>query len=263
MALVDDLRIAAERWPNVCAPLSEFERLVAARSPGPDHVTDLYLAWAALRGDPAAVHHLGRRVRELCPRALRAAGVREYDAADLEQDLMMSLLTATDARPPILTQYTGRGTLGGWLRACAVRRCLMWRRRKSPNRNVAPIPDQLLDERADPESHSLKARDKEAFTQALSTAFAALDRSNRELLRYYYLDRLDLRQIALIYGVHLTTISRRLDKARSEVFAQTHAALAAEGSAEHIWPLVRSRLEVSLGALLKTLPPSEGTTPRA
>lgn len=252
MASIEDVQRAASQWPDVRASLDAFA-VVVAGDEADEHLADRFLAWAALEGDPDAVHQVCRQVRALSPRGLRAAGATEYDIADLEQDVMASLLTGSPTRPPALAQYSGRGPLGGWLRACVVRRCLIWRRRKSPLRDASELSDRLIGDDIGPERHSLRDEDKRVFAEALANAFAELDASARTLLRYYYMDGLDLAQIGRILDVHPATISRRLNKGRTEILSRTQAALSAFGVAEHVWPLVRSRLEISLGTLLRTL----------
>lgn len=252
MVAMEDVRAAASRWPNVSVSLETFAAWVGSADAN-EHLADQFVAWAALERDPDAVQHVREQVRALCPRGLRAAGADGYDVADLEQDVMTSLLVGVPDRSPALSQYAGRGPLGGWLRACVVRRCLMWRRRKSPLHSVAEISDRLIGEDIDAEVHSLRAEDKRVFAEALAKAFANLDRETRALLRYYYLDGLDLAQLGRLHDVHPATISRRLNKARTEILSRTQGALETFGVAEHVWPLVRSRLEVSLGTLLRTL----------
>lgn len=250
MASFDDLQAVAARWPDINVPLRQFAAKLGEQD---GYLEDLYLAWAALEGDAAAVDELGRQVRALAPKARRASGAVGYELADLEQDIMLDLLTPGRNRGPSLAQYDGRGRLGGWLRACVVRRCLMWRRRKTPLKHSASVSDLLMGHSNDPERESLRAEDKQLFTRAIEAAFSNLPIESRGLLRYYYLDDLGIAEIGRIYGVHESTVSRRLEKARQEIFAGTEKALEAIGAAKHVWPLVRSRLEVSLGTLLRTL----------
>ncbi|MGH1348666.1 MAG: sigma-70 family RNA polymerase sigma factor [Nannocystales bacterium] len=249
---IDDVRAAAARWPDITAPPSAFVVGLREDDAG-EQLADRFLAWAALQGDPDAVHQLCQQVRTLCPRGIRAAGASAYDAGDLEQDVMTSLLIGSATRPPTLTQYDGRGPLGGWLRACVVRRCLMWRRRRSPLREASEVSDRLLGDDIDAELRSLRAEDKRLFADALAKAFADLDGADRTLLRYYYVDGLDLRQIGRILDVHPATISRRLQKGRAEILKRMQSELSEQGAADHVWRNVRSQLEVSLGTLLRTM----------
>lgn len=129
----------------------------------------------------------------------------------------------------------------------------MWRRRKSPLRDASEVSERLLGDEIDAELHSLRAEDKQLFADALATAFAGLDGAVRTLFRYYYVDGLDLAQISRILDVHPATISRRLGRGRAEILNRTQSELAEQGLAENVWRQVRSQLEVSLGALLRTL----------
>ncbi len=241
-------------WPQVQGSETEFAQYVAEQPASVEHLSDVYLAWSALRGQDTAVRELGRWIGELSSRAVRATGVKGYEPSDLEQDLLQIVLVGTAERAARLGQYTGRGPLRAWLRSCAIRECLMRRRRKAADTG-ADVPTHLADLGDDPELGTLKARHREAFTKALGDAFAGLDSSTRTLLRYYYLDQLDQQQIAAIYQVHHATISRRLDKARDSVLESARLVLTARGTPAQVWALVQSRLDVSLQSLLRSMPP--------
>lgn len=241
-------------WPAIGEPEAAFASFIADQEIPAEHLSDVYLAWAAVRGDDAAVREVSRWVTALAGRAVRATGVQGYEPRDLEQDLLQLLLVGTAERDARLKQYAGKGPLRAWLRSCAIRECLTRRRRKTALAN-ADVPAQLADLRDDPELGSLKAADREAFAKALGDAFGALDSSTRTLLRYYYLDELDQRQIALIYQVHHATISRRLDKARESIQESARLVLSTRGTPAQVWSLVRSRLDVSLQSLLQTIAP--------
>lgn len=251
----DSLAAAVAVWPGLALSASEFAAGLSDEARQSEHLADVYLARAALDADEAAMREVRALVRDLAPKAVRATGVRGYEAGDLEQDLMQLLLVGTLAKQARLRQYEGRGPLGAWLRSCAIRECLMRRRKRSADEPATDVPVALADASDDPELQALKGRDRDAFSEAIASAFASLDSATRTLLRYYYLDRLDQRQIAAIYQVHDATISRRLDKARAEVLEHARTSLLAQGTPTEVWALVRSRLDVSLGALLRTQAP--------
>lgn len=259
MAALDDALISAAvaAWPAVELSESEFAEALDEETRRSEHLADIYLARAAERRDEAAIVELRATIRDLVPKAIRATGVRGYDAGDLEQDLLQILVLGTEVRAPRLHKYAGRGPLGAWLRSCAIRECLMRRRQKSANEPGADVPVALADAADDPELRALKSRDLDAFSESISSAFASLDSSTRTLLRYYYVDQLDQRQIATIYQVHDTTISRRLEKARAQILEHARVNLAARGTPTEVWSLVQSRLGVSLGVLLRTQAPSD------
>ncbi len=248
----DRIRQAVSSWPRVDLSEADFAGQLEEPLSSAAHLADLYLARAALRGDQVAVREIGSWVHELCPRAIRATGVHGYDAGDLEQDLLQQLVVGSAARPAKLDKYSGSGPLRAWLRSCAIRQCLMRRRSTLPDAPAADVPANLADPADDPELRVLKAHDREAFSTALAAAFTALDPATRTLLRYYYVDRLDQKQIAAVHQVHVATISRRLDKARAQILDAIRAALEARGTPTRVWTLVRSRLDVSLRSLLRT-----------
>lgn len=254
----DDIERAVAMWPQVSASIDDFSAWVQEHAPEPDHLGDVFLAWAAVSRDEHAVSEVDSWVREVATRAVSVTGVRNYEPSDLEQDLLQLLIVGTVTRPPRLSSYGGRGPLKAWVRSCALRECLMRRRRASVSEEVVAVSAQLTAEDDDPELRALKARDRHAFGDALADAFRQLESSTRTLLRYYYVDGLDQQQIALIYGVHHATISRRLDRARDSIRQYTRETLSSAGHGPAVWGLVQSQLHVSLRSLLRSTAVDEG-----
>src|SRR5688572_9326294 len=83
----------------------------------PEHMSDLRLAWAAGRGQPAALRAFERLV---APDVEAAA--RRVNAAldDVAQALRVRLLVAENGRTRI-DEYLGRGPLRGWVGVAALR----------------------------------------------------------------------------------------------------------------------------------------------
>ncbi|HEY0384514.1 MAG TPA: sigma-70 family RNA polymerase sigma factor, partial [Pyrinomonadaceae bacterium] len=142
-----------------------------------------------------------------------------------------------------IAYYSGRGSLGGWLRA-VVGQLAIDQHRKSA-RLVQTEEDADFDRLArdsqhgdeafsatssapDPE-HALSAnraaRDVEA---ALAQAVAELGAEDRLLIKLYYFDGLRLREAGAVLGVHEATASRRLTRLHGEVRRRVEALLIKE-----------------------------------
>jgi RNA polymerase sigma-70 factor (ECF subfamily) len=100
----------------------------------------------------------------------------------------------------------------------------------------------------------MKGRYAAAFSAALREALACLEPRLRSVLRSTYVDGVSADKLAKLYGVHRVTVARWLGDARLAVAEDTRRRMAvalavpAEES-ESILRLVRSRLDLSLGAL--------------
>lgn len=227
------------------------ERLCAAarRAGGPDggdegaeflaHVRagELCLAMACERGDDDAWRAFEAEYRQGMQAAARALTKDEGEAEELTQSLYGELYGVRlegERRVGKLAHYSGRGSLGGWLRA-VVYQAFIDRKRQSarfeqveeteefdrlaargegPLTSPAPRPDELEEGRL-----------RQATEEAMAQAFAAVEARDRLLLNYYYFDELTLREIGAVMGVHEATISRWLARAQRAVRRKTEEIL--------------------------------------
>ncbi len=213
---------------------------------------ELCLAIACERGDEAAWRDFETAYRQTMNSAARALTRDEAEAEELAQSLFGELYgvrvelsdEGDEQRVSKLAHYSGRGSLGGWLRA-VVYQSFIDRKRQSArfeqvedaaefdrmathavntpalaaqNGNLvsahAKRPDEIEDERL----HRLTEA-------AMTEAFASLEARDRLLLNYYYFDELTLREIGLLMSVHEATISRWLAKAQQTVRKKTEDLL--------------------------------------
>ncbi len=213
---------------------------------------ELCLAIACERGDEAAWRDFETIYRQTMNSAARALTKDEAEAEELAQSLFGELYGVRieindeggEQRLSKLAHYSGRGSLGGWLRA-VVYQSFIDRRRQSArfeqvedasefdrmathavntpalaaqNGNLvsahAKRPDEIEDERL----HRLTEA-------AMTEAFASLEARDRLLLNHYYFDELTLREIGLLMSVHEATISRWLARAQQTVRRKTEDLL--------------------------------------
>ncbi len=202
---------------------------------------ELCLAIACERGDETAWRNFESEYRHSMQAAARALTKDEAEADDLIQFVFGELYGIRmdgEKRLSKLTHYSGRGSLGGWLRA-VVYQCFIDRKRQTARfEQVEEVEefDRLANAASKHVNGSLSApivqpdeiedaRLRRATEEAMTQAFAEIDPRDRLLLNYYYFDDLTLREIGLLMGVHEATISRWLARAQREVKRKTEEIL--------------------------------------
>jgi RNA polymerase sigma-70 factor (ECF subfamily) len=260
---------ATTTWPRVSADASRFfqhvaERVSAAEEPWAAlcrlQVADLYLACACLQRETHALQALEDHYLASLGPALRSIDPSPAFADEVKQILREKLLVPKDSTPPRLASYSGEGPLLAWLRVAGLRVALSLRRGKG---HPASAGDGLLetpDTAPDPEMALVKEKYGAEFRAALEGAFGELSSRASSVLRFYYVDGLRLEQIAVVYGVNPSSVSRWLSAARESLLVETRRRLAERlhlsgAELDSLTGLVQSRLSLSLSAIL---PPSAG-----
>ena len=258
---------AREAWPDL--PL-EPAKLVAhvagcvARSDDPVAaldcilVGDVALAWAAARGDAAAVAAFEEQTMPAVDPALARLDLAAVAVDETKQALRQHLLVG-DARPPALLSYAGRGPLRAWVKVAATRMALKALQR---GKREVPVEERVLGamplETEDPELHYLKEHYRDAFKAAVREAIAALDARQTNLICQHYLDGLTTHQLGALYRVNQSTAARWLERARQAILDTTRRGLMERlqvdrGEYESIMRLLHSHLDVTLRSFLVNL----------
>lgn len=202
---------------------------------------ELCLALGCERGDEAAWEKFDAEYRHSMEAAARGLTKDEAEAEDLAQFVFGELYgvrTEGDRRLSKLAHYSGRGSLGGWLRA-VVYQCFIDRKRQTArfeqveevsefDRLMNEAPAHLNGWRAAPIQPPDEIEDvrlRQATEEAMTQAFAELEPRSRLLLNYYFFDNLTLREIGLLMKVHEATICRWLAKAQREIKRKTEEIL--------------------------------------
>jgi RNA polymerase sigma-70 factor, ECF subfamily len=217
---------------------------------------DVFLACACLAGTPGAAEELQRRHGEHV-RAALAAYVSASDAAELQQQLMKSLVVGSLESPPKLASYGGKAPLERWLRVTAQRAALMWMRSGRAEARARQGAAAEPRSTTHPEVAYMKDRYRVAFEQALEQALGRVSERDRALLRLHVVSGLSVERVGKMFGVSQATASRWLAHAREALLADVKATLQAEFGAESqelasLAGLVASRLDLSLSQLLKS-----------
>jgi RNA polymerase sigma-70 factor (ECF subfamily) len=262
--LLDVLRRARARWPGLQVDDADFIVYLARRLPDDaparasleaTHSDDLYLAFACGRGDNAALRAFDRAF--LGEVGAFVAGVdRSPVFVDEVRQTLRDKLFAGNPGEAKITEYTGRGALGGWVRVAALRIALNMKRgdQRAAAAGKASI-ERELGAGLSPELAYLQEHYREAFAEALRATLADLSDRERTLLRLYHVDGLSLEAMAALYRVHLSTVSRWLTCARAQVADGTARHLrerlgVGRSDVDSIAALVMSQIDVSLTRLL-------------
>jgi RNA polymerase sigma-70 factor (ECF subfamily) len=249
-AMLDEGRKA---WPSVELEREVFEKYLQELPPSSTdrsdlHAADLYLACACSHGDPQALAEFERGYLSAVPAFLARAKPSPTFVDDVMQQLRERLFVEGKVK-----QYSGRGALGGWLRVVAARVAANLRKQEKPHAELTvAIPATA----ADPELRLIQQRYGEQFRVALSESLVTLDAEDRNLLRLFYLDGLNIGRIAVVFQVSRATIGRRMVEVRERLIAETQRLLgvrlkATQAELESLLRVVRSDLAMSLSVILR------------
>lgn len=247
-------------WPELEAdPLDFAEYLGRKAGSGAEgleglRAQDLYLAQALERGEAQAVRCLERLLAQDLPAVIAAIPSLRAHADDLRQILLERLLVPPPERElPRIAEYSGKGSLRGWVRVSLTRIALNLAQR-SPKELELEDDEALFQPEGgapDPELAQLRQLYQADFKTVLKETIGGLTPHERNLLRHRYLDGLQVDNIAAIYGVHRVTAARQLAKARDGLQAGLKARVAerwklSPSEAASLARMMRSELHLSL-----------------
>jgi RNA polymerase sigma-70 factor, ECF subfamily len=239
------------------ASVQEIEAFIDAL-----HANDLCLVIACERGDQTAWGDLVGRYETTVRAAARSAASNEDAAEDLAQSIwaeLHGLRVREDGQPSgKIAYYSGRGSLGGWLRAVG-QLAIDQHRRQS--RLVQTEEDADFDRLAqdaqkgegafnlthaspDPEHAFSERSAAHDVEDALAEAMRELAPEDRLLVKLYYFDGLKLREAGAVMGVHEATASRRLTRIHGEIRMKVESILMKE----HGWTAAETALSLSEAA---------------
>ena len=221
---------------NPAPSLQEGEELLASL-----HAEELVHALACEAGDERAWLDFESRFRVPLQGAARALTKDDGEAEELVQYVygeLYGIRLEGERRLSKFAHYSGRGSLGGWLRA-VVYQCFIDRKRLTSrfeqveeveefDRLLLASPAQSNGLLSSPPARPDELEDqrlREATETALARALATADARTRLLLQFYYFDDMTLREIGQMMGVHEATISRWLARAQKDVRRRTEEIL--------------------------------------
>jgi len=264
--LADIVARAARAWPELAIDPSHLVAQLA-RTIGDDvgaglaelYAEDFALAVACMDRLPGAL----AVVDKLCGAAVVAAVARVDRSPELRDEvrqiLWQRLFVGTGSAAPRILSYAGRGPLAGWVAVAAQRIALDLRRDAARAVASDPDADQLIPSDHHPEADYLRARYRVEFETAVRGALRALPDRDRLLLRLTTVSGLSHEQIANIYKVNQSTVSRWIARARAEVLEATEQAMCGKlgvprAEFRSLAGLLLSRIDLSVSRVLATSP---------
>ncbi|OJH38031.1 sigma factor-like helix-turn-helix DNA-binding protein [Cystobacter ferrugineus] len=257
------VREAREAWPEVRMDEGAFLAHVAERLPPTGEARevlaslraeDVFLVFACVRGEARALEALDAHVLSQLGTWLPREPPALVD--ELRQLLRQRLLVPVEGAPPKLASYSGRGPLGQWVRAVALRLHID-RQRAAPRELPLEEAPVALAERlgADPELAFIRERHQEDFRVAFRAALGRLEARERNLLRLHHVHGLSMDAVSATYQAPRSTVARWIARARDRLLALTREELTARlglspDELDSLLRLVRSQLDVSLRQLM-------------
>lgn len=249
--------LGEKAWPNLAVNEADF-RAFAAKGVATEQAAsrcyeDLFLACACANGVAGALEAFEARMMPAVDTALARVDSSAAFIDEVRQAVRQRLFLGAS---PKISEYSGYGSLAGWLRTVALRVALNLKAR------VTPVPSgddetvfAVLDLSQDVELAHIKAQYRAEFKAAFEQTFHALSARDRTVLRLNCLDGLNIEQIGTLYGTHRATAARWIAGARDMLGRGTRDALRSrlrlnDSELESMVGLISSQLDVSLPRLL-------------
>ena len=208
------------------------------------HADDLCLIIACERGDEKAWEDLVANFDPVVKSAARKIAANSEDAEDLASSIWAELYglkqDAGGTRKTKLAYYSGRGSLGGWLRAIVAQTAVDRFRKESrmvqieETREFENLAEESSNNSNNEHVVSHAENPEEIFSDkqtaadvatALRSAIASLAAEDRLVLKMYYFDDLKLKDIAAVFGYHEATASRKLVRIQNDIRKAVEKAL--------------------------------------
>jgi RNA polymerase sigma-70 factor, ECF subfamily len=213
---------------------------------GAQHAEDLWLAIGCELGVPAALKAFDE---QLLSQVAVFIGKRD-GAGEVRQALRVRLLVSEKGTAPLISTYTGRGALGGFVRVAALRMA----RDLSRGKQGSPVEeaDGIAAGAPDPELAYLRRRHAAELKAAFQKVLSELSDEDRNVLSMHVLDGLTTQAIGALYRVDGSTIRRRIQKMRETVLSETRKQMKLEArELDSLFNVVRSELDLSIRRYLK------------
>jgi RNA polymerase sigma-70 factor (ECF subfamily) len=255
-ALVTLISAARAQWPLVRLSDERFVDHLRAKNTGPlEQVRgpELFLACACLEGDAAALAALDLQFIARVDKVVQGVNPSGAFVDEVRQQVRERLLVGAQ---PKLREYSGLGSLQGWLRTVALRLALNLTREGRREVHDEGLLEALPFTGRDLELDYVRSQHRADFTAAFRDALSALDTRSRNLLRLSYVDRLSIDQLSAMYGTHRSSAARWLNAARDTLLANTRERLAerlklTQSDLTSLLGALQSNLEISINRMLK------------
>jgi RNA polymerase sigma-70 factor len=227
---------------NAAAAGAEIREFVDALN-----ADDLCLIIACERNDPAAWNDWVTKYDATVKSAARKVSANAEDAEDLASSIWAELHGLRHDREGRvkgkLSYYSGRGSLAGWLRAVISQLAVDEYRKQSKFvqieetrefENLASESSENSDNQKivahgeNPEEIFAERQTRRDVSEALKEAIRQLDAEDKLILKLYYFDNLNLKDIGAALGFHEATASRKVVRIQTEIRKSVEKILVGE-----------------------------------
>ena len=197
---------------------------------------DLCLIIACEKNDETAWNDLVKTQDSTVKSAARKISANAEDAEDLASSIWAELYGLRhDKNGKLRTKlsyYSGRGSLAGWLRAIVSQLAIDEFRKQSrfvqieENREFENLANEsseksdntsVVSHSDNPEQIFSEKQTAKDVSEALKKAIGELEAEDRLILKLYYFDDLNLKEIGAALGFHEATASRKLVRVQTEI----------------------------------------------
>jgi RNA polymerase sigma-70 factor (ECF subfamily) len=255
----DHLRAGTAAWPGIVVERERYVREVERHNTALEVLkgADLYVAIACVDGNEDAIEAVRKILAAEVGFAATKTTASRDQIAEVTASLSRVLFVDEPERPAALRAYSARGDLKSYLRVIAMRELV--RVVNLGRREVGVGDDDFIDRivpASDPEISILRERYRGDVDGAMRAALGKLDERERALLRYAFVDNMNVDAVGKLYDVHRATAARWIASAREQLGEKIRDELAARlkvdvDEVDSIVRLVSSRIDVSLDRVLK------------
>ncbi len=263
------LTLARAAWPDVELAPELFSTWISERTADGQRLSqlrtdDLFLACACSVGEPRALRYFEEQVLVHVDIVLRRMAMTAATIDETKQVLRRRFFVHEGGALPRIVEYSGRGLLQGWVRVAAVRAAMRVVHRPKAQVEVdSSTIRAVASPGVDLEVDYLKRRSASEFEEALREAFAGLTSRERNILRYYYGERLTIDAIGVVYGVHRATSARWVRQAVDTLVASTRGIMTIRfrlttSEVSSMMHMIESGVDVALRGVLEGSPSVDG-----
>jgi RNA polymerase sigma-70 factor (ECF subfamily) len=244
-------------------PAEAFRTFLASRLDDPvidqERALDLYVACGCALGEVVWLKCFDERFLQQIKAAVRQITSDASFVDDATQRVRERLLVASAGAPPKIAEYSGHGSLNGFVRVVAGRTALNLLRsiRRDPPKAEFDTQVELKAVRLDPALEHIKRECRALFGEAFRQSMSELSDRDATVLRLHYLSGMADEDIAGIYRVHRATISRWVANARQTLLSATRERLAhsvqlTSTEVDDLMASAQSQLDVTFSTLMRT-----------
>jgi RNA polymerase sigma-70 factor (ECF subfamily) len=222
---------ARARWPEITLRDEDFARhLRGAGIPlsAGERGEELFLAAACAAGEPAALRALEREY--LASMKAYVAGRFQVTDAFVDELRQAVRLRLVVEQPPRIASYNGSGSLRAFIRVVSVRLALDLI--EARGRQPVPMEPETIARRfaSAPAVESQLTRKEHGprFEAAVEEAVMGLSAREKAVLRFHFVEGLNIEAIGRIYRVHRATVARWLVDIRGRIFHAVEQRMAIE-----------------------------------